>query len=378
MAPSTIGDPEELFQQLAERLCAAGLALQRGSASLMTKHPDVFGKQLIWARGKGARTVLRSHEVIASSMYSNSPVAYVRREGKALRARLDRPDDELEYDLLRELKASGSTDYFIAPMPFRSGLRSFVSWATDRPGGFRDDEVELLTSIIPTLSLRWELESSTYALETLLGTYLGRNAAGRVLDGEFKRSTGSHIRAVIWTADLRGFTAMVDELSIDDVLQTLDDYFSCVAAPVSVHGGEVLKYIGDAVLAVFPIGDEAPREVCARALLALGDAMNRLAEVNGARAERGEPLIRFGLALHVGEVVYGNIGVAGRLDFTVVGRAVNEVCRVEELTKNIGRAVLLTQDFVDSAQSEGVVFVREQTIPGVKNPIKLYALESPG
>ncbi len=328
MAPSTIGDPEELFQQLAERLCAAGLALQRGSASLMTKHPDVFGKQLIWARGKGARTVLRSHEVIASSMYSNSPVAYVRREGKALRARLDRPDDELEYDLLRELKASGSTDYFIAPMPFRSGLRSFVSWATDRPGGFRDDEVELLTSIIPTLSLRWELESLTYALETLLGTYLGRNAAGRVLDGEFKRSTGSHIRAVIWTADLRGFTAMVDELSIDDVLQTLDDYFSCVAAPVSVHGGEVLKYIGDAVLAVFPIGDEAPREVCARALLALGDAMNRLAEVNGARAERGEPLIRFGLALHVGEVVYGNIGVAGRLDFTVVGRAVNEVCRV--------------------------------------------------
>jgi len=375
VAPTTVAGPEQVFGELADRLCAAGLELQRASASLMTKHPDVFGRQLIWTRGEGAHSLLRSHEVIASAAYQASPVAFVRRERRPLRARLDGPAEDLGYAVMRELKAAGLTDYFITPMPFRSGVVSFVSWATDRPGGFRDEELALLQGIVPALSLRWELASATYALESLLSTYLGDNAAARVLGGEFKRRTGSRIRAVIWATDLRGFTTMVDEQPIDDALSTLDEYFSCVAAPVARHGGEVLKYVGDAVLAVFPIGDESPREVGARALRALDDALATQAEVNADRAARGETPIRFGLALHVGEVVYGNIGVAGRLDFTVVGRAVNEVCRVEEATKEIGTPVLLTETFVELVEADHVAFVSEQVLPGVRASIRLYTLD---
>ncbi len=363
-----------LFDQLVSRLRDAGVDVQRASASLMTKHPDVFGKQLIWVRGRGARAVLRSHEVMASAMYQKSPVATVRRNKQSLRARLDGPAESLEYDLLRDLKADGATDYFIAPMPFRSGLHSFISWSTDRPGGFTATELELLDSIIPAVSLRWELESATYATETLLSTYLGDNAAKRVLDGEFKRRSGTPIEAVIWTADLRGFTTMVDERPIDDVLLALDEYFSCVAAPIAPHGGEVLKFIGDAVLAVFPIAGDGIGEVCARALASVRDALNRQREINRDRAERDDPPIRFGLALHVGEVVYGNIGVAGRLDFTVVGRAVNEACRVEAMTKELDTPVLLTGAFVDAAHCPDVVSIGEHAITGVKEPIRLYGL----
>jgi adenylate cyclase len=359
LAPATASGPVEIFDELARRLSEGGLELHRGSASLMTKHPDVFGKQLIWVRGKGTRAVLRSHAIIASAMYMDSPVAYVRREQRKLRARLDGPADELRYEIYRELQQAGATDYIIFPMPFRSGLTSMVSWTTDRPEGFRDDELELLESLVPALSLRWELESATYSLETLLSTYLGANAASRVLAGEFKRRTGSRIHAVIWASDLRGFTTMIYGRPMEEVLRSLDEYFDCAAEPVARHGGEVLKFIGDAVLAVFPIGDEDPAKVCARALAAVADAQSRLVEVNTSRADRGEAPLRFGTALHVGEVIYGNIGVTGRLDFTAIGRAVNEVCRVETMTKALDEPVLLSRSFVevagtDSAESRGV------------------------
>lgn len=376
VAPDTVGDPTELFDELATRLSAAGAVLTRMSASLMTKHPDVFGKQLIWARGKGARAVLRSHAIMASAMYHNSPVAYVRRERRKLRARLeDRPAAELEYDLYRELQASGATDYVVLPMPFRAGLTSFLSFATDRPGGFSDEEIALFEAIVPPLSLRWELESATYSLQTLLSAYLGGNAAQRVLAGEFKRRTGSVIDAVIWTSDLRLFTTFMDRHPVDDVLNLLDDYFHCVAAPVAAHGGEVLKFIGDAVLAVFPIADGGEADACQRSLLAARDARGALDEVNARRVERGDERFDFGVGLHRGQVVYGNIGVEGRLDFTVIGQAVNVACRVEALTKQLDAPILLTAAFVEAAADPEVRSVGKHTIRGVSEPMALFALE---
>lgn len=373
LAATTIEDPIALFDQLATRLSQAGLPVERASASLMTKHPEVFGRQLIWMRGKGAHAVERSHEYIESTLYQNTPVAQVRRTREKVRVRLERPAGELEYPVLGELKQLGLTDYVAFPMLFRSGLVSFVSWATERPGGFRDDELEVLEQIVPALSLRWELECTNYALAMLLSTYLGGNAAARVLGGEFKRRTGSRLEAVIWSCDLRGFTGFVDREPIDEVLRTLDEYFSCVAAPVGAQGGEVLKFIGDAVLAVFPIAGDA-REACARSLRAADAACQAAEAVNRARQERGADPIRFGLGLHVGEVVYGNIGVEGRLDFTVIGRAVNEVSRVESLTKELARSVLLTSAFVAASGTERAVSVGTHAMRGVSEPIELFAL----
>lgn len=259
---------------------------------------------------------------------------------------------------------------------FRSGMRSFVSWATDRPGGFRDDDVALIDAVVPAFSLRLELESATFAVESLLSTYLGRDAAARVLGGEFKRGSGSRIQAVIWTADLRGFTVLVDEHGVEEAMQTLDEYFGCVAAPIGAHGGEILKFVGDAVLAVFPIGDEPARAVCARALAALDDATAARVAVDDARAARGRGPLRFGIALHVGEVFYGNIGVPGRLDFTVIGPAVNEACRVEEMTKQLGTPILATDAFVRAAETDRATPVGEHAIAGVAAPIRLHALRT--
>ena len=229
-----------------------------------------------------------------------------------------------------------------------------------------------MRELLPFISQRLTHECSKQAARSLLRIYLGANAAERILAGQFRRATAQAIRAVIWYCDMRGFTALSDANPAAEVVKTLDAYFDCVASPIDDHGGEVLKFIGDAVLGIFPIEDAGPAEPCRRALAAVDDARANLARLNADRATRGEPALGLGIALHAGEVMYGNIGAKNRLDFTVIGAPVNEVCRVEALTRTLGVDVLLTQTFVRVAELTGARSLGRHTLKGVAQPQEVF------
>ena len=370
-SPNTVGEPEEIFDELNQRLKQTVVQLQRASCGLNTMHPEVYAKQLVWQAGIGTHSALPSHETAASSMFMNSPVAYVLREKVKLHLNLEVPEDELQYDFCREMKAEGATDYLILPLPFRNGSSSFISWLTIQPGGFYREEIELLEKLVPMVSLRLELESARFVTSSLLRTYLGDSAAKKVLSGAFKKGNGELIHAVILSCDLRGFTSRVDSSSIEYVLQDLDQYFSCVAKPIMEQGGEVLKYIGDAVLGVFPF-IESETVACANALRAVAYAFSSLEQINNRQKKLERVEIEFGVALHIGTVMFGNIGTENRLDFTVIGRAVNEVCRVEAMCKELGRELLVTQSFITASQRLDAVSLGLHSLRGIEDLHELY------
>lgn len=309
-----------------------------------------------------------ARELLVSAGYRTSPVARIHAGTDRIRCRLRGPDADLSYEITRELAADGMTDYLLHALVFSSGERTYLSFATDAEGGFDDEALAVLDALIPALTTRIEIDALSYAQESLLRVYLGNNAAKRVLEGAFLRGTGEPIRAALWFCDMRGFTTLADRRPATEVVTILDQFFEAVAGPIAPKGGEVLKFIGDAVLAVFPVGDTGPSDACARALSAAREARTAVAEL---AARDGMPPLGLGIALHLGEVVYGNIGARERLDFTVIGAAVNEVCRVEALCRELG-PILMTADFAlhceAEAESRGI-----HALKGVAAPQELFA-----
>jgi adenylate cyclase len=221
----------------------------------------------------------------------------------------------------------------------------YISWTTDRPGGFTTGQLTLLYDLLPLIALRVELATAYDATATLLATYLGRAAARRVLDGRVRRAQVESLHAAVFYADLRGFTALADQLPPEQVIDMLDDYLELVARPIDDRGGEILKFMGDGVLAIFEAAAD-PAGACLRALEAARQAQAALAARSGERVAAGLPGLAAGIGLHFGDVQFGNIGARDRLDFTVIGRAVNEVTRVEDLCKSVGQPALATAAFV--------------------------------
>ena len=293
-----------------------------------------------------------------------SPIRQVRETGRPIR--VDLTHDELPYPVCDDLKAEGMTDYLIQPMLSSHGGHSFASWSTDRPGGFLPEHIDALEAIAPTLALRMDANSAHLATQQLLRVYLGRNAAERVIGGAFERGSGERIEAAIWFCDLRGFTALSDHADVEQVIDVLDRYFSVVAEPIRANGGEILKFIGDAVLAVFPTCKE-PGDACVCALRAAKEAL--------AHAHVLGPDLSFGVALHLGEVFYGNIGASSRLDFTVIGPAVNEASRVEGMCKVLGRDLLLTQAFANHVDRLELESLGTHRLRGVGREQELFGLK---
>lgn len=357
------------------KLLEVGVPAWRSSLSATTMHPEVAVQNSVWTRGLGCVVAPRAHSLLDAPTWQQSPVAALRAENlDEIRCPLAGAGRDLRFPICRELAEQGGTDYVIFSLSFGDGPGSIFSLATDAQGGFSDAHIDTLRALVPTASLRVELLSSRFANESLLHTYLGKNAARRVLRGEFKRGEGQLVDAVIWLSDLRGFTTLVDKRSIEHVLSTLDRYFACVAEPVEEHGGEVLKFIGDAVLAVFAL-DEG-REASARAALRSAElALSNVERENEARRAQGEDEIAFGVALHAGRVMYGNIGARDRLDFTVIGGAVNEVSRVEALCKTLS-PLLLTEAVASVAGRSDVVPLGPHTLRGVEREVCLYTLRS--
>jgi adenylate cyclase len=282
-------------------------------------------------------------------------------------------DGALPYPICDDLRAEGGTDYLAVALPYTDGEMGYVSWATRAPGGFSDEQVAALMALAPELALRVEVASAYHATQALLQVYLGRNAGDRVARGAFRRGGGERIEAAIWFCDLRGFASLCDERSPEEVVSLLDAYFEHVAGAVMAEGGEVLKLIGDALLAIFPVAGDAPA-ACRRALAAAERALGALADLNVARAERGEPTLAMGVGLHLGEVMYGNVGARDRLDFTVISSSVNEAARLESLCKPLATPLVLSDRFAAAAGPEGLVDLGLQALKGVRAPMRVFTL----
>ncbi|RXH03046.1 adenylate/guanylate cyclase domain-containing protein [Bradyrhizobium zhanjiangense] len=340
-------EPAEMIADFCERLVAAGLPLWRFGIFIRTLHPEIFGRNFIWRQGAEVEIGSVNFEILETPEFARSPLRIVFEQGVEVRGRASDPDSK-RFPFLDDMRAEGATDYIAVPVPFLDGSTHATSWITQHPGGFSDDDIAAIRSIIAPLARVSEIISLRRTAEMLLDTYVGNRAGARILGGQIRRGHTDTMQAVIWLSDLRGFTALSDRLPAETVVAILNHYFDCQVTAIRGHGGEVLKFMGDGLLAVFPIdeyvGDAA--HVCARVLEAARESrasVEQLAFPVGDVVER----FRFGVALHIGNILYGNIGGGNRLDFTCIGPAVNLAARLEKITGRLGRTVVASEGFAN-------------------------------
>jgi adenylate cyclase len=353
-------DSSDFLEGFAHELRAAGVDVSRITTGVPILHPQIFSFSGLWELGKGATERLFRTRPDIPAILASSPIGIAYQGGGPVRCDLSAPPQQGEFAILGDLRGDGYTDYVVYGLPFADGSHKALSLATRRPGGFEADELKLFEAMISAVGFNLEVQALRRTARTLLDTYVGQQSGGRVLEGKIRRGTGETIRAVIWLCDLRGFTNLSEALSRDALIDLLNCYFGPMCDAVASEGGEVLKFIGDAMLAIFPIGDDTARtcnKTCQAALIAATRAQGWLVEENERRGNAGLPRIEYGLALHLGDVMYGNIGSDTRLDFTVIGPAVNLTARIESMCRELGRRLLLSSDFVRAgrvaAQSVG-------------------------
>jgi adenylate cyclase len=367
----------EFFDVLCRRLLGAGLPIWRASLSVGTLHPQILGLNFRWWRDRRMTEVRRVGYGVDQTMdYRESPIRPVMELGRTVRYRLDDEDAVASYPLLGTLRGAGATDYFACPLTFFNGRHQATTWTTDRPGGFTDSHIAGIASIMPVLGSVVEARAMRRLAGTLLNTYLGRTAGQRILDGEIRRAQGEQISAVILVTDMRGFTNLSDRLPGPEVIALLDDYFDAITEPVEEHGGEVLKFMGDGLLAIFPYADGAPSDAADAALTAATSGLHRIDRLNQRRKAEGRVQFRAGIGLHLGEVIFGNVGAVDRLDFTTIGPAVNLAARLETLTKRLERPLLVSSDFARACRRK-LASLGFHPVRGLSKPEEVFGLEEP-
>lgn len=370
-------DPLKLIDALATHLLEAGAPVWRLRFAFFTIHPQVAVWAWTWVRGRETRIERIGHGVKQTDAYIGSPAQRLFETGTAVRYRLDRLA-AADHRLLHELAALGGADYLMLPLRFSDGSINVFAIATDDARGYAEHDLANFSTLSHALAPVLEVAASRRVAETLLDTYVGPRTGGRVLRGQIRRGDGETIHAALWYADLRGFTAASETLSAPDLLALLNTYFETIAVAVTARGGEILRFIGDAMLVVFTAQSPAALDAACRAALdAALDAFAGLAHLNARRRLEGKSEIHFGVGLNEGEVVYGNVGAPERLDFTVIGPAVNRTARLEELTKRLGVPLLMSATFAARldvpARSLGFYPMR-----GVAQPQEVYGLEELG
>jgi adenylate cyclase len=371
-----ITDGRAFLSALADRLSLHGIEVARLVTGVPILHPQVYSYSARWDRGKGASERFFRLTAETFTILEHSPVKTVYEGGGSVRCDPTAPPREGEFNILADLRREGMTDYVALSIPFSDATAKLLAVATQEPGGFSDAQIELLEALTPAIAVNLEVQALRLTARTLLDTYVGRQAGARVLEGIIKRGMGETIRAVIWFCDLRDFTSLSERLPRDTLIELLNEYFGRICSALDAHGGEVLKFMGDALLAIFPMHDEAPPAVCARALAAAGKAQAALTELNTARIAAGERRIDYGIALHIGDVMYGNIGGENRLDFTVIGPAVNLASRIEGLCRELNRPVLLSAGFA-AASGLAVQDLGTFALKGLDAPQRVYAPIAP-
>jgi adenylate cyclase len=341
-----------LIEGFSRRALEGKLPLSRMTYVVQTLHPLDLVSIFIWrADQPGIAAVRRKHGAEETAMFQDSPIKRVFEGAGEIRRHLEDAGAELDFPILFELREQGFTDYLVLPIRFSNGQVNAVTLATKVEGGFDEGSLDELRLGCRALAPLLEVQEVRGLAATLLDTYLGHHTGTRVLHGAITRGSGETIRAVIWFCDLRGFTELSQVLPREELIALLNDYFGAMGLAVEAEGGEVLKFIGDAMLAVFQLDEGSDVvAICANALKAVARAEQALDACNTERRASGKPEIRFGIALHIGDVLYGNIGAPSRLDFTVIGPAVNLASRLQSVAAELGRAVVLSAAFVEAAE----------------------------
>ena len=383
-------DAYHLFDGYCQRLVIDGTPLWRAHAAMETLHPQWNGYGYTWRRDLNAiapENYPHGDDVeeawVTSPFYALMQRARAGEDSPAMRRRIEAGPEERDFPVLEEFFALGATDYVSQLFIYgergdrSQGTGIVYSFTTDRKGGFSNDDTTLVQATLPALSLAMKAHAGHVIASGLLVTYLGEDAGRRVHTGSIMRGSVDNLRAVLWYADIRGFTPISDSAPGPAVVDLLNNVFETLTASLRPRGGQVLKFIGDAMLAIFPFEEADRAETCRRTLDAAIEAMRNIGALNAARAAAGGLVATVDLALHLGEVLYGNVGATDRLDFTVIGPAINEVARIEALCEPLGRAVLASAEFVTgmTAADSRLESLGRHALRGVKDPKEIFALD---
>jgi adenylate cyclase len=370
-----------MFEGLCNRIHAVGIPLGRARLTWPTLHPLFQAETILWARGKPTEFEQFKHQENASEAWLRSPMKYMFDNNvNVIRRKLEGPSKVLDFPILEEVAEQGMTDYLV----IRTGLSVknetaesgqlgiIATWAANRAGGFTNDELEALQKIQRRFAVACKTVIQARIARNISETYLGREAGGRVLAGSIRRGDGAETRAVVWYNDMRNSTALADTMPGQDFIELLNEYFDVTATPIIDAGGEVLDFVGDGVLAIFPYNDtEQQKSAVKAATTALRNVLKARDKLNEERAEKGLFPIKFGIGLNTGKVMFGNIGISRRLSFSVIGPTVNEVSRIEALTKATGMDALVTRDIV-ALRPENWVSIGKQRLSGVAEEMELF------
>jgi adenylate cyclase len=392
-APRVAGVPG-LIVALVRLLNARDFKIIRSTFMIRTLHPEIESIRFGWISdhvempplgrpfflkqrhsvvdGEIVEEISFSHGAFArSAPYQISP--YKKLEQGASEVHTQVKDTGNEFPILDDIRAAGGTDYFLYPLPAIGQVSHRVSFATKRPGGFTEDQLQLFRDTAGLLALAMEIQVNRLITENLMAVYLGILPAQKVLAGKIKPGDVDAISSAIWFSDLRGYTDLSQTTQSATLIDWLNQYFETISQPIIENGGEILKYMGDAVLAIFPVENGDAKKAAAEALAAAEAANAALAVMNEKRLASSHPAIRHGIALHIGDVQYGNIGANRRLDFTVIGPAVNKASRIEGLCKETKRELLFSSDF--AAHIKEAKPVGEFSLKGIRESETVFALD---
>ena len=375
-------DLNRLFDATCNEMAASGLGISRGHITVSTLHPLFKALSHTWVYTESTQTRYYAHAPDAEGWVSSPFYSMISDGVLEMRRHLAGPEALLDMPVLREFAEHGYTDYRGYLQAFESledvedspeGLAG--SWCSSLPGGFTSARLAALREVELALAVVCKLQMKSQMTDNILHTYLGADAGRQVLSGRIRRGDVESVNAVIWYSDMRGSTELAARLDGREFLSDINDYFSCTAGAVLESGGEVLRFIGDAVLAIFPVRDDQEEQQAMKmATRALALASAKMKSVNSDRLASGKDALAYGVALHYGEVLYGNIGAPDRLEFSVVGEAANEVARIEEMTKHLGHSILLSGEVANRVDVRSAD-LGEQPVRGSGRSLRVYGVQ---
>lgn len=386
----------EMLARLCERLNERGFSIMRSTMQLLTLHSEVSLELFVWRRDERrieipqenrlasapiipvqARTerILLKHGAFQSATYFASPFYTVGQTKKTLHCPIMKGQQEFAYPILRDLHDLGGTGYLAVPMQFTEGPISVQGWATDKPGGFTAADIAEIEALLPAFTAACEVFSLRHTVESLVRIYLGAGPGQQVLAGQVKPGDVNSIEAAIWFSDLRGFTQLSGQLETRALVATLNEYFNALSVPIAENGGEILKFIGDAVLVIFPVNAERnAKAACQSAVAAAIAAGKSLDSLNAERGTKRLPPLEHGIGLHFGNAEYGNIGASDRLDFTVIGNDVNFASRVEGLCSKLRQRVLASKELAQHIPEKAWENMGSHELKGITGTREIFSL----
>ena len=365
--------PDAFLQAVAERLVGEGVPIGRCAILIRTPHPTLMGRTHMWVKGEGVRITTVPTQARTDERFLNSPVYPVFNDGAVVRQRICDGEGLDRYDIIRDLHAEGGTDYLAYPLTFLGGENHALTWACYEPGGFSAADIGVLMSIQKPIARVAQIFALQWTAENLLNAYVGPGTGGQIMKGRHHLGDSVRINAVVCFCDLRGSVRLAEHYGTDRFLEELNRFYGCTAIPVQRNGGEILRFIGDAFLAIFPIESFGGTDAaCTAALTAAREALAALQGANTSRRVTGDPAFDCGIGLHIGEVLYGNIGTNERLEFTVIGSVANETARIEGKCRDLGLPILVSEAFAATHPGPWRD-MGEHEMRNVTRPMRLFA-----